>query len=42
MQSQGQHRIRILEINSRPLTIALTLGLRFALIAVTPAAQAQT
>jgi uncharacterized repeat protein (TIGR03803 family) len=42
MRSQGQRRIRMFEINSRALTIALTLTLLFALLAVlTPAAQAQ-
>jgi uncharacterized repeat protein (TIGR03803 family) len=42
MRSQRQDRIRVLEINSRAVTIALTLTL-FALIAViTPAATAQS
>src|SRR5271166_1416806 len=43
MKSPGQHRIRIFEINFRAVTIALTLTLLFASVAVlTPAAQAQT
>ena len=43
MKSLEQRRIRIFEINSRAVTIALSLMLLFALIAVpTPAAQAQT
>ena len=43
MRSQRQHRIRIFRINFRAVTIALTLTMLFAVLAVlTPAAQAQT
>ena len=42
MRNTRQHPTLIFEINSRPLTIALTLTMLFALIAaLTPAAQAQ-
>src|SRR5271167_3742327 len=43
MKSLGQHRIRISGISFRAVTIALSLALLFALVAVvTPASQAQT